>query len=207
MHPLAAHTVQLVLRYISSLSDPLPPHLISAPLRQRHHLLQISTASPVEYLCWPSPDNIRVAQLLERLPTLPDHANFPTCYTSDSESTFAHVQISSDAQGLRMLFHWDDSHGWTYHDLHLMPFPSSSHSTPQESLANADRVNSADDDSYWDAYGTTEHDLSSALSPQTGTDVVQGEDAYWAQYASVQGRYFYPDSTKSLSLTFLSRLC
>ncbi|KAF8560377.1 hypothetical protein OG21DRAFT_1480196 [Imleria badia] len=206
MLPLPTHTVGLVLQYISPLSDPLPPHLISTPLQQRHHFLQISTASPVEYLCWPSPDNAKVVDLLDRLPPLSDHASFPTRYTSDSESTFAHVQISSDAQGLRMLFHWDNIHGWRFHDLCLMPFPSSSYSTPQKPLATgvspsrlssleADPINSGDDDSYWDAYGAAGHDLTSPLPPQSGTDVIEGEDAYWAQYASVQGYYFHPNAS------------
>ncbi|KAI9572945.1 hypothetical protein HD554DRAFT_2202761 [Boletus coccyginus] len=199
MFPLPAHSVELVLRYISPLSDPLPPHLVSTPLRQRHHFLQISTSSPVEYLCWPSPDNAKIIDLLDRLPPLSDHASYPTRYTSDPESSFAH--------GLRMLFHWDDIHGWKYHDLRLMPFPSLSFSNPEESLASrsarragsprpswsvgliaeADHINSGDDDSYWDAYGTAGCDLTSPLPPQNSSDVVEGEDAYWAQYASVQG--------------------
>ena len=206
MFPLPAHTVEIVLQYISPLSDPLPPHLISTPLRQRHHFLQISPSTPVEYLCWPSPDNAKVVDLLDRLPPPSDHASFPTCYTSDPDSTFAHVQISSNAQGLRMLFHWDDIHGWRYHDLRLMPFPSSSYSTPQELLAGGvgpprlsslepDPINSRDDDSYWDAYGAAGHDLTSPLPPQSAIDAVEGEDAYWAQYASVQGFYFRPNAS------------
>ncbi|KAF8445962.1 hypothetical protein L210DRAFT_3642271 [Boletus edulis BED1] len=206
MYPLPAHTVDLVLQYISPLADPLPPHLISTPLRQRHHFLQISPSSPVEYLCWPSPDNAKIIDLLGRLSPLPDGASYPTRYTSDPESTVAHVQISSNAQGLRMLFHWDSTHGWKYHDLRLMPFPSPSFSTPEESLASsfaceagtdprpstldlvseADNVNGSEEESYWDAYGAAGHDLTSPLPPQ-GTEAVEGEDAYWAQYASVQG--------------------
>lgn len=107
-----------------------------------------------------------------------------------------------------MLFLWDDIHGWKYHDLRLMPFPSPSFSTPQESLANdsacgaspprlpshdlvaeADHISSGSDDSYWDAYGAAGHDLISPLSLQDESklDAARGEDAYWAQYASVQG--------------------
>ena len=221
MHPLPTHTVDLVLHLISPLSDPLPPHLISTPLRQRHHFLQISPSSPVEYLCWPSPDNAKTIDLLDRLPPLSDHASFSTRYTSDPESTVAHVQISSDAHGLRMLFHWDETDGWKYHDLRLMPFPNPSYSTPHESLqvgsnsaCNAadpsrhsspevDHINSADDDAYWDAYGAVGYDLTSSVLPQSGTDAVKGEDAYWAQYASVQGCYFRTNS-KNPSLTLRS---
>ncbi|KAG9314381.1 hypothetical protein JVU11DRAFT_5178 [Chiua virens] len=205
MYPLPAHTVQLILQYISPLSDPFPPHLISTPLRQRHYFLQLSPSSAVEYLGWPSPQSAKIIDLFDRLPPLLDQASYPTCYTSDPESTFAHVQISSNLEGLRMLFHWDDIRGWTYHDLQLMPFPPSSFSTPQESLASisacgqdptqpppinlADQVDDDGDDSYWDAYGTAGDDLPSPLPPQSASksDTVEGEDAYWAQYASVQG--------------------
>ncbi|KAG8219832.1 hypothetical protein J3R82DRAFT_808 [Butyriboletus roseoflavus] len=188
MYSLPARTVNLILQHISPFTDPLPPHLISTPLRQRHHFLQISPSSPVEYLCWPPATQ---------------HA-----YTSDPESIFAHVQVSSGAEGLRMLFHWDDIHGWQYHDLRLMPFPSSSLSTPQESLASSsacgagpprhlsldlvaevDRMSNGSDDSYWDAYGAVGHDPSPPGS-ESQPDVAEGEDAYWAQYASVQGCYF-----------------
>lgn len=214
MFPLPAHTVRLVLQYISPLTDPLPPHLVSTPLRQRHHFLQISPSSPVDYLCWPSPDNPKIFDLLDRLPPLSDQTSYPTCYTSDPESTFAHVQISSSPEGLRMLFHWDDTHAWRYHDLRLMPFPSSSFSTPQESLATnahlphsspdlvagADQINGDDGDSYWDSYGAVGHDLTSPFLPQNGSkaDVV-GEDAYWAQYASVQGHYLHPNPFRNIS--------
>lgn len=114
-----------------------------------------------------------------------------------------------------MLFHWDDIHGWKYHDLRLMPFPSPSFSNPEESLASrsacgagsprpsssvgliaeAGHINSGDDDSYWDAYGTARCDLTSPLPPQNSSDVVEGEDAYWAQYASVQGYYSRPNAS------------
>ena len=215
MYPLPAHTVELVLQYIAPLTDPLPPHLISTPLRQRHHFLQISPSSPVDYLCWPSPDNAKIIDLLDRLPPLFDQVSYPTRYTSDPESTLAHVQISSNAEGLRMLFHWDDTHAWTYHDLRLMPFPSSCFSTPQESLASnsacgagplphlspdlvaeADQINSDSDDSYWDSYGAAGHDLTSHSPPRNPSkpDPV-GEDAYWALYASVQGYYFHLPAT------------
>ncbi|KAH0838320.1 hypothetical protein J3R83DRAFT_6598 [Lanmaoa asiatica] len=217
MYLLPTHTVELVLQYISPLTDPLPPHLISTPLRQRHHFLQISPSSPVEYLCWPSPDNAKTIDLLDSLPPLSDQACYPTRYTSDPESTFAHVQISSDAEGLRMLFHWDDIHGWRYHDLQLMPFPSSSLSTPRQSLASnsagparlpsldlvaeADHTSSGSDDSYWDSYGAAGHDLtfSLPLRSESKPNAVEGEDAYWAQYASVQGCYFCSNTSRKNS--------
>jgi len=118
-----------------------------------------------------------------------------------------------------MLFLWDVIHGWRYHDLRLMPFPSPSFSNPEELLASssacgagsprrsssvdlvaeADHINSGDDDSYWDAYGTAGHDLASPLPPQNSSDAVEGEDAYWAQYASVQGYYFRPNASCGIS--------
>ena len=205
MYPLPAHTVGLVLQYISPLTDPLPPHLLSTPLRQRHHFLQISTTSPLDYLCWPSPDNLRIIDLLDHLSLLSDHPSYLTRYTSDPDSTFAHAQVSLDAQGLRLVFHWDNN-TWKYHNLCSMPFPSPSFLTPEESFSSVampghlcpDQLNSDNDDSYWASYGEAVDDLTSSSPSQNVPDIV-GEDAYWAQYASVQGYLLHSNSSRIIS--------
>ncbi|KAF8843943.1 hypothetical protein BDN67DRAFT_944151 [Paxillus ammoniavirescens] len=210
MLPIQPHTVKLVIQYISpQITEALPPHLISTPLRQRHHYLQISPDNVVEYLCWPSPNNARIIELLDHSIAGSDEDqtdSYPTRYTSDAESTFAHVQIFSKEEGLRMLFQWDEADGWKYHDLQLMPFPASSFLTLQEAVfsnsapeaeldrpshivAGVDHDNNIDDDPYWDAYGAVGDGLSSPLPPRSATasESIEGEDAYWAQYAAVQG--------------------
>ncbi|KAF9229316.1 hypothetical protein BS17DRAFT_722937 [Gyrodon lividus] len=214
MFPIQPHTVKLVIQYISppsQITEALPPHLISTSLRQRHHYLQVSPANVIEYLCWPSPNNARTIELLDCCINVSDDdqtGSYPTRYTSDAESTFAHVQIFSKEEGLCMLFQWDDIDGWQYHDLRLMPFPAlssltlqeavSSNSIPEAELerpplsyfvAGADHDNNIDDNSYWDAYSTAGDGLSSPLPPRSASasDSIEGEDAYWAQYATVQG--------------------
>ncbi|KIJ21721.1 hypothetical protein PAXINDRAFT_63855 [Paxillus involutus ATCC 200175] len=210
MLPIQPHTVKLVIQYISpQITEALPPHLISTPLRQRHHYLQISPDNVIEYLCWPSPNNARIIELLDHSVAGSDEDqtdSYPTHYTSDAESTFAHVQIFSKEEGLRMLFQWDEADGWKYHDLQLMPFPASSFPTLQEAVfsnsapeaeldrpshivAGVDHDNNIDDDPYWDAYGAVGDGLSSPLPPRSATasESIEGEDAYWAQYAAVQG--------------------
>ncbi|KAG0708891.1 hypothetical protein DFH29DRAFT_870512 [Suillus ampliporus] len=207
MFPIQTHTIHLVLQYISPpslLTEPLPPHLLSRPLLQRHHFLQISPHNPVEYLCWPAPKSARVIELLDNALSSPVNLRdeYFIRYTSDSEHTYAHVQVVPYDEGVRMLFEWDDQDGWKYHDSQLMPFPSTSRSTLQranvESSAAGEvlrRPSAAvfavatdpdDEDHYWNAYGAPLSHSISALAPRGGT-TDGGEDAYWAQYSSVQG--------------------
>ncbi|KAF9241354.1 hypothetical protein BU15DRAFT_60976 [Melanogaster broomeanus] len=205
MFPISTPTVKFVIQYISPLTEALPPHLISSPLRQRHHYLQISPVNAIEYLCWPSPNSARAVELLDQCMNASNEdqtSSYPTRYTSDAESTFAHVQIFCKEEGLRIVFQWDAIGGWTYHDLQLMPFPASSFPTIQEAVssnsaaeaelerlpvsdfaAGADYDNNIDEDSYWDAYGAAADTLSSPLPPRSAaaSDSIQGEDAYWAQ--------------------------
>ncbi|KAH7883617.1 hypothetical protein F5I97DRAFT_1813788 [Phlebopus sp. FC_14] len=214
MHHIQSHIVRLVLQYIappSQLSQPLPRHLISTALFQRHHYLQITPTNPVEYLCWPAPHNSRAIQLLDKCTDLSDEDQsdgYSVRYTSDPDDAYAHVQISEKEEGLRMLFQWDDVEGWRYHDLQLMPFPELSFLTPEESLslippvgvafdraqliesvAEANSNTDVDDDPYWDSYGASADNVSPLPSHRGAKEPLtfEGEDAYWAQYASVQG--------------------
>ncbi|KAH7931002.1 hypothetical protein BV22DRAFT_1053633 [Leucogyrophana mollusca] len=213
MIPLPAHTVNIVLQYISppsQLAQPLPPHLVSKPLLQRHHYLQIFPSVPQEYLCWPAPHSARAIELLESCNGQPvdDQADaYPTRYTFDGEYVYAHVHISSDREGVRMLFQWDEADGWKYHDLQLMPFPVPSYSSIEEVTAPPSirseysegartfeledargGSDESDDDAYWNAYDAP-GDEYSPLPPHSAKKSAHegAEDAYWAQYASVQG--------------------
>ncbi|TFK57274.1 hypothetical protein OE88DRAFT_1730661 [Heliocybe sulcata] len=134
---LPSHTVFLALQYIappSSITQPLPPHLLSRALLQRHHFLGIASDDAQEYLCWPSSLSDvreRVIALLEDLPRIePEDAHYDVQYTSDEESTYAHAHIPSDIPSdgdgdLRLVFQWDGDE-WKYHDAALMPFPTNS---------------------------------------------------------------------------------
>ncbi|KAH7915786.1 hypothetical protein BJ138DRAFT_1176241 [Hygrophoropsis aurantiaca] len=215
MIPLPAHTVNIVLQYISppsQLSQPLPPHLVSKALLQRHHYLQIFPSFPQDYLCWPAPHSARAIELLESCNEQADDDRadaYPTRYAFDGEHTYAHVYVASDQEGVRILFQWDVIDGWKYHDLQLMPFPILSYSTIEELAAPGSSTfnkkqttimiseiadmgaqsEGEEDDVYWNAYGGALGDNYSPLPPQSAKQSVHegAEDAYWAQYASVQG--------------------
>ncbi|KAG6879281.1 hypothetical protein C0992_003885 [Termitomyces sp. T32_za158] len=174
--PLPQTLVALVLEYIAptSLLAPLPAHLVSPLLAQRHRFLHISPDQPAEYLAWPSdhqPDAQQTAiDLLQSLHTPLHHPVYTVRYTSDAESSFAHVPISTPKPpGLRLVFQWDQD-AWKFHNLALMPFPPDTHDSVHDVLSRP-----SDSDSYWDAYAHSDDQ----------EDVT--EDAYWAQYSTVYG--------------------
>ncbi|KAG6813268.1 hypothetical protein H0H92_012682 [Tricholoma furcatifolium] len=192
--PLLPTTISLVLHYIAPLS-PLPPHIISSALAQRHHFLNITTDDPAQYLAWPS-DNPNAQQiavdLLDSVQNTLHHLDFTIRYTSDPESTFAHAAISGhDPPPLRLVFQWHSSEGWKFHNLALMPFPPNSYDSVEDPMLfkshTDDPANDQERDSYWDAYG-----LSDETDDETGVKSKQDtapptEDAYWAQYSTVHG--------------------
>jgi hypothetical protein len=210
-------TINNILAYIlppSQLSQPLPNHLISTSLIQRHHFLNITPENPIEYLCWPSPSRERIIQLLETLATQKDDEEkvYHVKYTSDVEHAYAHVRLDDE---LRLVFQWDRVDMWKYHDTNIMPFPPGSHESLHDAMTDAaadassggsagdelcrasslensfkdNEVNENDDDAYWNAYGVQADDDRSheqdGQSKKAAAD--SGEDAYWAQYATVHG--------------------
>jgi len=198
--PIPTSTVLITLDRITppSLLSPLPPHLISPALRQRHHFLKISPDNPSEYLSWPtSCPTHTVLDLLESLPKPIEHVNYSVRYSVDAESAFAHVEIpSNDSPGLRLIFQWDPD-GWKYHNIALMPFPPNTF----ESLQDATSFNfvpqsptavleEGDDDSYWNAYSHDGDHEGHIASPEP--EPLGAEDAYWARYTSVHGQHNPP---------------
>ncbi|KAF8642411.1 hypothetical protein AX16_009676 [Volvariella volvacea WC 439] len=196
--PISQDTIRFLLQHIvPPPQSVLPPHLLSPLLLQRHHFLRLDPIQdPVAYLAWPSEDQHRVAHLLQSLSleSLPTH--FPVSYTSDPEATFAHARITPDdhsSSGLRLVFYWQPDAGWKYHNIALMPFPPSSYSSllfrpiGSHDSAIARDHDDNDDDAYWNSYS---HSDSFADPPHEHTKDdahLSSEDAYWAQYATVQG--------------------
>jgi len=212
--PITPYSIDLILQYISPPSQlvrPIPPNLLSHSLLQRHALLEISPEDPSSYLCWPSSSRDRAIQLLESLPMSLDELtpDFPIAYAIDPEHAYAHVHVKSTGDdGLRLVFEWDGEETWRYHDATVMPFPSGTHLSLGDAHANVasipvpvsqcggekqDKggdgdVNNGDDDAYWNSYGVEDDDRAQ-LPPSTSKDEVDAsEEAYWAQYASVQGK-------------------
>lgn len=215
MTPQAIHpiSVQIILEHIarpSALTEPLPADLISASLRQRHHFLNLSPAQDIAaYLSWPSPDQQGAIDLLEST-----HQNagisdvndtpFLVRYASDGDFTYAHVCIHTTSEdsssGLRLVFQWDaGDEAWKYHNVALMPFPDVSYDTIEAALSprvaqpvthlkgEHVRDEQSDDDSYWDAYGQGEDGEHESVQAYQAEEQGGTEDAYWAQYATVQG--------------------
>lgn len=127
---LPGHAVTLLLSYLSRLDEPLPPHLISTPLRQRHHFLGLGSVldtaqEAAAYLSWPSSsgsedDALRVVDLLGALPSAENFdplVAYPTKYSYDGESVYAHAHVplsipdKNDSAGLRLVFRWEAKDG------------------------------------------------------------------------------------------------
>jgi hypothetical protein len=159
---------------------------------------------PASYLAWPSDcdSHTTAIRLLEAFQKPIDdslYSTFPVCYSADAESTYAHVAVSPDhLPGLRLVFQWNSPEGWKYHNITLMPFPPNTFDSvhdalpfqPHDFLAEPimNIVNDDTDDSYWDAYGHGGDDDDPAFLTVTKDDSQAGtEDAYWSQYAEVQG--------------------
>ncbi|KAH8120368.1 hypothetical protein DFH11DRAFT_1539519 [Phellopilus nigrolimitatus] len=103
---LPPHAVTLLLSYLSPLDQPLPPHLLSAPLRQRHHFLGLGAdldtpQDAAAYLSWPAPsgvqtDALSIADLLGALPSAENFdplVAYPIKYSYDGEAVYAHAQV------------------------------------------------------------------------------------------------------------------
>ena len=212
--PLSPSFPHILLQYISppsQLTDPIPPHLLSKPLLQRHHFLHLTPDSPHDYLCWPSSAE-KTAQILDLLESRPRPIDdgppsaYPVQYSFDGEDFFAHVDLSGsgDGDGPRVVLQWDDNSGeWKYHNTDLMPFPPGSRpllddvlvppSNPalvqsKPSLSHVPHFDAGlledgdDDDDYWNAYGSTDIG-DSAYSDGVAASVKDGASSEDAYWA------------------------
>jgi hypothetical protein len=215
---LPVHTVATVLEYLHpALSLPLPPHLLSTSLIQRHHFLSLTPDDPRAYLSWPStavvaedesgPSAIDVLAALS--PRGEDNVMpYPIRYTTDGETIYAHVlaEASSLNKIVRIVFQWDGVDAWKYHDASTAPLPQSNFESPAAAISAStaisvpvpqtshtfeQRAHSEDegDDDYWNSYGASDDiDREHAGRQFASQDSSSvGEDAYWAQYGSVHG--------------------
>ncbi|KAI0033141.1 hypothetical protein K488DRAFT_85149 [Vararia minispora EC-137] len=215
--------VQLILQYIvppSELENPIPSHLLSRTLLQRHVFLEIQPADP-SYLTWDAASRDRAVALLETVHKpfdgLENHLD--VAYLADGESTFAHVHLRClGADGLRAIFEWEESDSsWRFHDIGLMPFPPTTHSTLDGALSSIGMLEvspdypdsprspsaEADDDTYWNSYGAPDGEDTEPILHATSADKAtpdNEEDAYWAQYSSVQGAVNYCRSRRLLEM-------
>lgn len=235
--PIPLYTINLILQYIcppSQLISPIPSDLLSLSLLQRHRFLDIPPSDTSSYLTWPSSGRDHAIQHLESLPMPLDELapDFLVGYAADPEHAYAHVHVKSTGDdGLRLVFEWDGQESWKYHDSNVMPFPPGTHDSLSDAVASATTItipvpelkgpqtesrgnggggddDTDDDDNYWNSYGA-ENTGSVRPSPSMGRDEADAsEDAYWAQYASVQGvflQYFQSRSTQSDYVAYVCR--
>ncbi|KAJ3854887.1 hypothetical protein EV368DRAFT_80154 [Lentinula lateritia] len=202
--PLNPYTVSLILTYICPPSQltlsPLSPHLISRPLLQRHHFLGLDPETDLKaYLMWATEDDKAFARLEGLAPPTTAGDEDPVIgirYTADKESIYAHAELRSwpshASAEIRLVFLWDplDS-SWKYHNIASMPFPISAtlnvtDAVEQQTPSLEIQVKGDEDDDYWNSYGS---DVTKEHIPRNKSngDIPGSEDAYWAQYASVQG--------------------
>ena len=214
--PISSYTIDLILQYISppsQLARPIPPNLLSRSLLQRHALLEISPEDSPSYLSWPSAGRERAIEHLESLPMSLDELapDFLVGYTVDPEHAYAHAHVKSTGDdGLRLVFEWDGEGSWKYHDANVMPFPpgtrpsfgdgpanDASHLVPilefggEKQNKDGDSDVNDDDDAYWNSYGVEKDDATQLLPSTSKEERDASEDAYWAQYASVQGMIWH----------------
>ncbi|KAF9453788.1 hypothetical protein P691DRAFT_630850, partial [Macrolepiota fuliginosa MF-IS2] len=210
--------VVALLQYICppSALQPIPAHLLSRPLLQRHHFLAISPDDPAAYLTWPSDHPDTALALLECVnPDNLESTHPDVRYAADPEAVYAHVRITptiilpsshphSDTC-LRLIFLWDQlSRSWRYHNSAPGSFSKDSHSdlshamtlfhSPDDFLQERSYTftvdnfdGNNDDDAYWNAYSIAGDIPPPSHRPIKPTPGTDAEDAYWAQYSTVQG--------------------
>lgn len=205
--PIQTHTFTFLLQYLTPLDNPIPSHLLSAPLRQRHQFLRLDPLDDaLAYLSWPSSSSqsSTLQSLLAGLPSPEDVdplAAHSSRYTFDGEAYFAHVHVDSptyslsyshddkdSADGLRFIFRWepenssdamDGSSGWKYHDMQTMPFPDNASPSPHDPWPLKDIERSQRDIA--DVTMPNPRRTSSAQT-LTITSESDGDDDYWNSY-------------------------
>lgn len=188
--PILPYHIDLILQYISppsQLDTPLPPHLVSRALLQRHHFLSLSPESDCPtYLTWSEDNRDRTIALLEALPKPIDDllVDAPVRYVVDPESAYAHVEAFSigdeDEDGLRLVFQWDGNDSWKYHDANVMPFPPNGYASLEEALAKVDaEPHSASAEVEGDG-----HARQGGASASAGSS--DDDDDYWNSYGGAE---------------------
>ncbi|KAF8516194.1 hypothetical protein BU17DRAFT_93023 [Hysterangium stoloniferum] len=193
------HVVHTVFQYILPPNLPLPQHLLSKPLSQRHHFLSISHIDPAAYLCWPSSDNTEIVNVLQGTTTdaLTWEPQHEVRYTiPDQDTALAHVRPNPQSP-LQVLFAWDtQSETWRYHDIQMLPFPVAANLSLDQLLASKMNLMAgsrsaspySDNDNYWEGYASSDTSQNAlGRRPDIVADEHKAEAAYWASYAVVHG--------------------
>ncbi|EIN13718.1 hypothetical protein PUNSTDRAFT_41198 [Punctularia strigosozonata HHB-11173 SS5] len=186
--PILPHTVALVLQYIappSQLDQPLPKHLISRLLLNRHEFLGIYPTNPPEYLCWSADGRDAAIDALEHIQKPEVDAappDYPVQYEIDEENVSAYVRMPGS--DLRLTFVWDDEDGWTFHDIRLAGFPPRSTPSLQEALSRAAEPEPVVSSQTSYSFLSAQHRRSSGpANHSSGTDH-EDDGSYWDAYGA-----------------------
>lgn len=190
--PLPVHIINLTLQYLLPPTAPMPLHLLSRELLQRHHFLGISPDDPAEYFCWPtssSPPSASSSIMhdLEMRAGNEDLLHKPThevSYEHGDDGSRARVRLSDDLD-LYVLFVYqgsdeggDGEDGWRYNDIQRITPATPSTALPpglgvgvlSAEVAEEDpytRSSSPSSDAYWDNYGKPTSPSHLPLHPVT----------------------------------------
>lgn len=178
---LQSTEIDLILYYIlKPFNLPIPPHLISKSLLQRHHYLEISPYDePEKYLSWKAPPGLIAT--LESIQVSDEAINLAIRYLHDGEVLYGYASVDI----FRLVLVWDDDDlAWKYHDIASMPFPLSSCLSPQEALTT--HLENAEA-KYWDAYDNIASTQEVGSVSTEGDQISNTEDVYWNRYASTKG--------------------
>jgi len=162
------HVLELTLQYLLPLNLPLPPHIISPPLLQRHHFLSIQPSDAAAYLLWPKNDGSSSDDTIGALDEIQlEDVNFEhieALFTADADAVKAHVKLGGDLQVI--FLHSPDTVGnveWKYHDIARLPFPKKAfHNLDSAANYFAGLQNHGEEDveekesaaGFWDGYGS-----------------------------------------------------
>lgn len=190
--PLPVHLVNLTLQYLLPPTAPIPLHLLSRELLQRHHFLNISSDDPAAYFCWSSFDTssssstsiIQDLELRAGNETLLNKEVHDITYEHDEEGSRARVKLADDLD-LYILFVWQGSQdsgslgddGWRYYDTKRLP------SSTSASLAVGDYGNHALVDRELPSLNGGFGVLHDTVSNEDGSRPPSpSSDAYWDNY-------------------------
>lgn len=183
--PLPVHHINLTLQYLLPPTAPLPIHLLSKDLLQRHHFLRITPDVPEEYFCWPTfPSS--AASIIQDLEfragneTLLNKEQHDITYEHDEEGSRARVRLS-DELDLYIMFVWQDSDepgsdgeaGWRYYDIKRLPITPSHHAVASEPKGETQPM------TFINQHDLDSPELSGGAYTRSSSP---SSDAYWDNY-------------------------
>lgn len=194
-HPIPPHIYALTLQYIVPPQAPLPPHLISTALQQRHYFLNVSHhEDPYEYFLWPKSLEDGVGKRLADIPHEDDRPMRTITYLHSPEGLLqCRVGLGDE---LQVVFTFEESSSgdeessWRYHDVIVARPASEGFPTLAAALkAHEDSEETEEDENrkaadFWSGWDDAD-DTPGVVSTKPPETAGKEDDAYFAQYSDV----------------------